>query len=365
MPASPPPPTSSTASVASGRLAWVDVCRGLTVLLVVVHHVSGANLDRAPEGSALHVALLVVNRVTQFVVPTFLFLSALVFARSSSVFSWRRYLGSRARQLLWPYVLWTALYLTFKVVTGAGPGPGERLAAFWDPGLLHGKGYFHLYYLLLALQVTLLLPLLRRLNRLPWPLWAVLAGAAAVQSGVYALNLRVWHLESVGSLALWYVLPLVAGTALGARPERFTDLWARRGGQLTVACAVALAVYLPLGAAQALGRPLNVLAYTAGNWAYTLLAAVVMGGLSVRLARAGGALAGHVRPLLARLGQFSLQVYLLHPLLLWTFDRLASPGSALLQVPLVALYVVLGTGVPLAVARWMAGRPMSVWLFGR
>ncbi|MGY2896048.1 acyltransferase family protein [Deinococcus sp. UYEF24] len=353
------------------RLEWLDICRGLTITLVVLHHVTGAGLDHAPTGGKLYFAVLSVNRVTQLVVPTFLFLSALVFALSPlSRFSWRRYLSSRARQLLWPYVLWTALYLGFKILTGVGPEAGQRLAAFWNPGLLQGKGYFHLYYLLLALQVTLLLPFVRLLlvpksARHPLHLGWVALGGAALQLGIYFVNLRVWHLNSVGSLALWYVLPLVMGVALGTWSERFTALWASRKGWLLAACALALALYLPLGFAEVLHRPLNVLAYTAGNWAYTVLAALVLSGLSVELLRLGGPLGQKLRRLLGRLGQLSLQIYLLHPVLLWGLDQLAYPKPAVLQVLLVLLYTALGVGLPLVFARLIEGRRLSVWLFGR
>ena len=347
------------------RLEWIDICRGLTIILVVLHHVTGAGLNHAPPGSGLYFAVLSVNRVTQLVVPTFLFLSALVFARSPLArFSWRRYLSSRARQLLWPYVLWTALYLGFQIVTGVGPEAGQRLAAYWNPGLLQGKGYFHLYYLLLALQVALLLPFVRLLNRWPLRLGWVALGAAALQLGIYLLNLRLWHLNNVGVLSLWYVLPLVMGVALGAWPERFTALWASRKGLLLAACALALALYLPSGFAEVLGTPLNVLAYTAGNWTYTVLAALVLSGLSVELLRLGGSLSGALRRL-RRLGQLSLQVYLLHPMLLWGLDRLPYPKPAVLQVLLIVLYTALAVGLPLAFARLIEGRRLSVWLFGR
>ena len=372
------PDTAKETANASQRLEWLDICRGLTIILVVLHHVTGAGLDHAPTGGKLYFAVLSVNRVTQLVVPTFLFLSALVFALSPlSRFSWQRYLSSRARQLLWPYVLWTALYLGFKILTGVGPEAGERLAAFWNPGLLQGKGYFHLYYLLLALQVALLLPFIRLLlvrgwgqdaqgqGRRPLHLGWVALGAAALQLGIYFVNLRVWHLNNVGVLSLWYVLPLVMGASLGAWPERFTALWASRKGWLLAACALALALYLPLGFAEVLHRPLNVLAYTAGNWAYTVLAALVLSGLSVELLRRATPLGEKLRHLLGRLGQLSLQVYLLHPMLLWGLDRLAYPKPAVLQVLLVVLYTALGVGLPLAFARLIEGRRLSVWLFGR
>lgn len=373
----------------AARLDWVDVCRGITIVLVVMHHVSGATLSDLAQGGTLYLADLTLNRMTQAVVPTFLFLSALVFARSSPArLPWRRYLSSRARQLLWPYVLWTALFLGFRSATGQGPEPGAWLSTFLGPGLLQGNGYFHLYYLALALQAVALLPLLRLINRWPPRLAWMAAGAAALQLGVYALNLQFWHRNDVGSLLLWYLPPLLLGTALGAWPGRFEQLWAGHRWTLTAACAVALAVYLPLGFAEVRGTLRSALAYSAGNWAYTTLAALVLSGLSVQLAglervkRLGGRLsirgvitgggpnlgtllAGRISAGLRTLGRLSLQVYLLHPVVLWGLDRLTFPAGALPQLLTGVLYTLLAAGIPLAFALLVQGRAASVWLFGR
>jgi len=376
--ASPDPPKSAA------RLDWVDVCRGVTILLVVVHHVSGATLGDVAPGGALYYADLTLNRMTQAVVPTFLLLSALVFARSSPAgLSWRRYLNSRARQLLWPYVIWTALFLCFRGVTGQGPAPGAWLSTFLGSGLLHGNGYFHLYYLFLALQAVVLLPLLRLSNRLPLRLGWVVAATAALQLGVYALNLHVWHRNDVGSLLLWYLPPLLLGTALGAWPGRFERLWASHRWALTAACVLALAVYLPLGFAAVRGTLTSTLPYSAANWVYTALAALVLSGLSLHLSglehvkRLGGRLsigggpnlgtllAGRISAGLRTLGRLSLQIYLLHPMVLWGLGNLTFPASALPQLLTGVLYTLLAAGIPLAFALLVQGRAASVWLFGR
>lgn len=387
----PQPPTSAAGSpsvsvppLPATRLDWVDVCRGVAVLLVVVHHVSGATLSDVAQGGTLYYAGLTLNRMTQAVVPTFLLLSALVFARSSPAgLSWRRYLNSRARQLLWPYVLWTALFLGFRGVTGQGPEAGAWLSTFFSSGLLRGNGYFHLYYLFLALQAVVLLPLLRQLNRVPLRFGWVVVATAALQLGVYALNLHFWHRNDVGSLLLWYLPAVLLGTALGAWPGRFERLWATHRRTLTVACLLALAVYLPLGFAAVRGTLTSTLPYSAANWVYTALAALVLSGLSLQLSRLerakrlggwlsvgggpnlGTLLAGRISVGFRTLGRLSLQIYLLHPVILWALDRLTFPAAALPQLLTGVLYTLLAAGLPLALALALQGRAASVWLFGR
>ena len=345
-----------------GRLAGLDVCRGLAISLVVVHHVTGAALGSVSPTGRTFLLLLTANRLTQCVVPTFLFVSALVFSLLvSRPFGWRRYASSRLRQLFWPYLLWTALYLGFQGLTGSGPAAGDWLVTYGDAGLLKGKGYFHLYYLLLALQLALLFPLIRRFPWRAWPVPWVMSLAVAIQLGLYTLNLRFLHLNNVGSSVLWYVLPLALGLTLGAVPGRFERVWSRWRWEIVAACLLALAVYLPLGFAEVLHTPLQPLAYSCGNWAYTTLAALVLGGLGTELVRRGG----RVQDALGRLGQLSLQIYLLHPALLWGLERLWFPRTTTLNLLTVALYTVLGLGLPYALALSLDGRRASVWLFGR
>ena len=333
----------------------------MAICMVVVHHVTGAALGARSSGGHLFLLLLTVNRLTQCVVPTFLFVSALVFSMSTArPFQWRRYTSSRMRQLLWPYLLWTALYLGFQGMTGSGPAAADWVVTYVNAGL-RGKGYFHLYYLLLALQLAVLLPLTRTL---PWRSWSVpwaMGFAVAFQLSVYFLNLRVLHLDNVGSSVLWYVLPLTLGLILGAAPGRFERIWSGWRWIIALACLLALATYLPLGFAEVLHTPLHPFAYSSGNWAYTTLAALILGGLGTELVKLGG----RVQDTLQRLGQLSLQIYLLHPALLWCLERLSFPRMAAFSLLITAMYTVLGIGLPYALARSLEGRRASLWLFGR
>jgi hypothetical protein len=325
-----------------------------------VHHVTGAVLSSNTTGGLLYWSVLVLNRLTQFVVPTFLFVTALVFALSAQRWpGWVRYTRSRVRQLVWPYLLWTALYFGFQVLTGVAQPTTNWLSRYLIVGLLLGKGYFHLYYLLLALQVAAVLPFLRRWPWSRWPLPLVVLGAGASQLGLYALNASAFHLSNVGSSVLWYVPPLALGLAFGSAPGRFEAFWHRFRPVVVSLTLLATAWYLPLGIAEVRGTPLSALSYSLGNWAFTSLAAVTVSGFSLDLAR------HRAWRRLAQLGQVSLQVYLLHPAILWGLVRFGFPGTAVLISMVMVLYTALAVGLPWGLATALQGRRFSAWLFGR
>lgn len=105
-PAPPPPQAAPRAT------PWVDTFRGLAILEVVTHHASGMALRYVEAGSAVYLALLVLNRTLHFAVPAFLFVAAVLLARSLlRQTDWRRYFLRRVTRGAWPYVLWSGLYI--------------------------------------------------------------------------------------------------------------------------------------------------------------------------------------------------------------------------------------------------------------
>lgn len=172
LPADLPSVTRPPASPAGGHLAAVDVIRFLTIGgVIVVHCTSFAN----STGSLAANGVLQLFHVTRSV---FLMLSAFVLTYSflrrplPPASFWRR----RYPLVLVPYAVWTAIYL----VTGGDYHPSVALAGTFLRDLADGRAKFHLYFLLLTMQLYLVFPalmaLLRRRPRLVVPLvWAGLA----------------------------------------------------------------------------------------------------------------------------------------------------------------------------------------------
>ncbi|WP_052351598.1 acyltransferase [Deinococcus pimensis] len=352
---------------ASGaRIAAINVFRGFAILEVVLHHTSGIALRLASEGSFTHTFLAILNRTLHFAVPAFLFMTAVVLTRSAlREFRLGKYYWGRVRKSLVPYVLWTAIYAVFKVLTGANPPEVLLNPERWIFWLQYGKAYFHLYFLLIALQFYLVLPLLLPLFRRTWPLWLVVTVAFGTQLGVYWLNRStdLVHFRFPGTMALWYIPAITLGMYVGANYARFDELWRRHRRPVFAFAALGWAVYLPLAYTVLTGGRVNTFVYSAAHWVYTTVFALVLFGVAHSAARGPAWLS---RPL-ARLGTFSLQIYLLHPaVLFWVDRRGAFPGgdSALFLLTVLG-YALVALLVPFVIARALEGRRASVWLFGR
>jgi len=297
------------------RLAALDVCRGLAILVVVFIHVSGHFLPALhPARSAPYPGwwfLAVPNQAAQWAVPCFLMLSALVNARSVAGGDLGRYACRRLQTALLPYVFWSLFYVAVGVMINHQPRPGVHALLTL---LQTGKAWYHLYFFVLVLEMYVLLPLLVPVFARRPPFWAVASGAALLQSGVYLLNRSV-YLHSFQSTILWDILPVALGLWLWSRPLPLPEVLKKALWPSLAVVVLGLAVYLPSAMAVQLHQPLNTAVYQFGQWGYAAGMSVLVLALSAALS------ASRLSKVLAFLGAESLIIYVLHPLAILALDK--------------------------------------------
>ncbi|WP_432992674.1 acyltransferase [Dactylosporangium sp. CA-233914] len=298
---------------APARLDSLDVVRVLTVALVIAVHVlaqqpGGVTLSNGAPLIVLHVSREVFFLLTAFV---------LVYShRDRAPSRWWAFWRRRYLLVGAPYLLWSAVYFL------AGGEPlhpvGEALSGF-AADLLSGAARYHLYFLLVTMQVYLVFPLLRRLltatrGRHGW----LLAGAAVYQVGCYTAVQRASvpglgdpsaYLPSylgfvvAGGVAAWHAETLMRWTL-----ERMW--WVFAGCALAVAAGVAVffvrasELGQPPVLASAVFQPVVVVESVAVAWAFLAC------GVAWQRRRAPG------RRLVRSASDASFGVYLAHPLLL-------------------------------------------------
>jgi len=356
-------PAGQTSRAAA--LTPVDYFRGLAILEVVLHHSSGAARRYAEDGSTVLIFFNILNRVLHFAVPGFLFLSAAVLTRSLLARpDYGRYFWRRVVRGAWPYVLWTLLYLSWSAWLGDRPWNELLKPDKWQLWLGYGKGNYHMYFLLVALESYALLPLLLPLARARIRISAALALGLAVQVGIYWANKYYLHLTYPASTVLWYLAPVVLGTAVGGRWSEFQDWWKRRRSRVLLLTAAALAVHLPMALDFLDGMQVSPWWYSASTWAYTTPMALVVLGAGYSLWRRGWA------RWVGLMGGLSLQIYLIHPAILEGLERLSPPDvvKELDGAPALLMFllmVALSLALPVGLARLIARLRLSGVFFGR
>jgi peptidoglycan/LPS O-acetylase OafA/YrhL len=360
------------------HLEAVDVVRVLTVIgVVAVHSISSTSLPSSvPAGAATIV--LHVNREVFFLV------TAMVLT-----YSWRSRtlrLGAFYARRYWlvvlPYVAWTLVYFVFDGELGGPAGATLRRLA---ETLATGSARYHLYFLLVTMQIYLVFPLLLWLVRATRGHHRLLFGGslAAQLAFTAAVHARV---ALPGVLGAWasqpdiplpsYQLYIIAGALAADHLEELTSVARRYPVALILGCLAVLLVavesYLrevhaglsPFDASQ-IFQPVVVVESLAA-----------FGGLFAL----GVRWADRRRPspldrLVSEGSRRSFGVFLAHPLVLQGLLWLGSLSGllALLQrTPTgVALAVGLAVVVPLVLAAswalvgWALRSPLTLPLTGR
>lgn len=359
-----------------------DVLKGIGIAEVLTHHTLSFSARKyAVAGSAEAWFMWGLNRLLHFAIPTFLLCSALLLARSLAKRErpdYRHYAKRRLIRTVCPYLIWSMIFLLHRAYfmgvgsdtqpytltlpwIGAVTGPD----VLFDPvelrhNLIWGKASFHLYFLSVLIQLTLLLPLfVAVLKQARIGFGAMVLTAGTIQVGCYLLQAQVIRSPHPASLFIWYMPAILLGTWLGIHWAEWPAIWQRNRRWFMAVAGVAVVPYLVQATWNQLGHPISTLALNCSLSLYTASMALTLLGLAAtwRPTRS-------VR-MLAWLGSLSLPIFILHPMIL---NKLGGPRiSAVLNAipgsPLVTLLLLAALTIGAAkVLIWMR---LDGILFGR
>jgi peptidoglycan/LPS O-acetylase OafA/YrhL len=355
----------------SGYLHQVDVVRLLTFASVIAVHVVSNTTDESGVAARGVLVLLHFTRETFFVITGFvLFHSS--YPRDGRTLDLPRFWRRRFLLIGVPYLAWSAIYWWFHGARGAGD-----LAVT----LLTGSAEYHLYFLLVSMQVYLAFGLL------VWLVRATRGHHGALLAAVTAYQVALfWLLHDVlprwGGAPAWlaaapvwaqkllpsYLVYVVAGALAAVHLARVQG-WVAAHGRLVAVGVVVAAVFtegaylLQLATGSPVYRAADVLQPDMIVWTAALTAGLLALGLRFAANRRPGLAASAV----AEGARISFGVFLVHPLVITAV--LASPLAGPLRRSgqpwtsvLVWLLVVL---VSVPVVELVARTPLSLPLTGR
>ncbi|WP_187274165.1 acyltransferase [Paenibacillus sp. N3.4] len=151
----------STETVNKSRFPELDFLRAVAVIAVIAIHVTSITLIKTDPDHFTRLSSLLINQLSRFCVPAFLFVSGILAYHSFHRSTYSQLIVSKVKALIIPYVVWTLIgllfFLSFSInykgiimifLTGNGP-------------------FYQLYYIPLLFQMFVILPLIMRfmLNR--------------------------------------------------------------------------------------------------------------------------------------------------------------------------------------------------------
>ncbi len=327
------------------RLAWVDVAKGLCILLVVMMHATLGTGEAMGGEGVLHA---VVAFAKPFRIPDFFLLSGLFLGRVIDR-DWRLFADRRVVHFAYFYGLWVVIQSLVKygkIVGDAGPGAflAHLAGALVEP-------YATLWFIYLLAVFSVVTKLLRRL---PGPV--LLAGAALLQ--IVPVETPSYLLEEFCARYVYFV----AGYLFAPRIFALADLARRRPAAASAGLAAWAVIegwlaFAPSGLPgfRTLASLPGLSLVLGGAGALAIVAAASL------LTRLGGPLTGALRAC----GQRSIVIYLGFFLPMAATRTLIAKAGLIADVGLASL-VVTGVAVaaPLAFERLIRGTALA-FLFRR
>ena len=296
------------------RIDWLDTAKGISIVLVVFWHaiMAARSLDfvTAAIYPILNAPLLLIR------MPLFFSVSGVVTGGKPRLEP-ASFFHKRAWPTLWPYILWTAVYV---IVQGR---PTEQLLqAIYDP-------QFHLWFLWALLLFRSLAWLLDGAR--------LAATLVALAVSVIAFTLPTHTFSLAHTNFLKYAFFFLAGHWYGRALAEFTARHAF--------------------AALAAGIAIASVSWIAGFWFGVALSGVLAGWSLAKIITDHAAL---LCRLFTWLGQHSLEIFILHFMMVGPLTRITMllPGSAYWGIP-----VVTGAAVVLSVILRKISDPFAPWLF--
>jgi len=309
------------------RIGWMDVLRGLSILLVILHH--STQIVEYRVGDLPEFFVFLSDFFAPFRMPMLMFLSGLLVAGSLKR-SAGEYVWGKLRRILWPILVWTLIYGAMEFVVEGAFSLDVFNTYLWFM-------QFVLAYYLIALLIH-------------WvPIWVLIVVPLA---GAFL----VWDPELELLQRFLYLMPFFF---LGALIEKH---WDRYASALSVRWAAILTV-VPLAIAVYSGID-GQLAIAAGRdgglWYQPLAAIPAMIGILI-LVRVAAIIpdAGWLSPV-RFVGRYSLIYYTSHYPVFAALGWLAAKAG--LAQPTVALIVIFVATVAVSTVFALLGRRMPVSL---
>ncbi len=227
--------------------------RAAAIVAVIVIHAVDTPVITGSAGPLLW-PYVAVDVAAHFAVPLFVFVSGAVLMHvHPPPVGWRPFVSRRLTRLLPPYLAVSAVYLLVRALMEGPPTVLEIVVR-----LLTGTAYFHLWFVVLVVELALLYPVLAPRVRSARPRTLALLGVplALLATAYFLLKVFIflaqpdWVLSAVllqGLAPAGYLLFFVAGMAVTAHPDAAGRLMA---GLTPARAATAVLVGFLLGAAR-------------------------------------------------------------------------------------------------------------------
>lgn len=132
----------------------MNVGKALGIIGVVIIHISAFSLGSSKEGSFIYILSLIINQLSRFSVPLFVFFSGLGLALSyKREKGYLYFLRRRLGKVLPLYIFWGIVYLLII-------NKNYDFNSWWEAFMKGDKIFYHLYFMSMIIKLYIIFPIL-------------------------------------------------------------------------------------------------------------------------------------------------------------------------------------------------------------
>ena len=340
------------------RLREFDVLKGLSITAVVLIHVTSHGVGTFDPTSTSYFVYLILNRLSQFAVPTFIFASCVLLSyihgddfRTITAGGLKAFYSKRFVRIIPPYLIWTLVYLVVKHIESNG-----TVRVTWGNYLnllLRGDGYYHLYFVIVILQVYILLPFITYVvSHLNIRFRQILLISIGVQVACYYLyEFYIIHYFPRGTrLMIWYLAVILVGVWIGENYEEYC----KRERHVTIFLPVAL-----------VSGVLYTYCYHLSNIGQLVSSGIVNLWWYIYVSSMPLLLLYISKKVNSRFfetaGQLSFGIFLMHPLFLFIMNRIYATANAILY-DIFVFFIIYSLSY--IITKWLEATPWGKYIVG-
>lgn len=316
------------------RFKEFDILKGIAITAVVLIHVTSHGIHAFDRTSYLYFFYLIANRLSQFAVPTFIFASCVLLSyiyrndfRTITFAKLKTFYTKRFTRIIPPYLIWTLIYLIVRNIESNGSITItlENYSNF----LLRGDGYYHLYFVVVILQVYIFLPyLIHVISHVNVNFQHILLLSTVLQIlCYYAYSFYlIEYFPRRTRIIIWYMALIVIGIWIGTNYETYC----KKEKNVRVFLPVAIisgALYTYLYHLSNVGQHVSSDMLTPIWYVYVSSMSLLLLYISKKVNT----------ELFEKAGQLSFGIFLMHPLFLFIMDRFFNARTSILY----NMYVLL------------------------
>jgi peptidoglycan/LPS O-acetylase OafA/YrhL len=347
--------------------AWL---RALACINVIIIHVGASPLyyltndpnTLAQYGSLTQLEYLIAIMFTRFSVPAFVFLTGFTLAwkygRSQERFSFWSFIRHRFMVVFTPYAIWSVVYTAFSFFimesgSVAQVGWGDLIGRFVHE-LLVGDALYHMYFVLIILQMYLIAPLFILVMRRRFSLPGWLAVGVVLQ--ITASILTYYYISATGNPfwdmvinrldrnCLMWVGYFIIGLAAGKEYPRIRGWLARFGGGFAIPWlffwgALVWEFYYSIGIGKFYAGVISTTKPLVVLYTLSFLPFLLWAGIKLSTTRAN--------PVMLNLSDHSYGIFLAHPVVIACCRRFFSWFNQY-DLSVSALLLLLSLAIPWA-----------------